>query len=112
MAQSASRGASAPCANLRVSSPDLESFEPLARSAFDASDEVARRLQAYGALATLLHEQRDPDSFGCLTPAALEQLLLTLNAGMREAVASMSEAIDQLVASGNALRSHAAHLEA
>lgn len=112
MAQSAPRGASAPRANLRAPSPTLESFAPLAQSAFDASDEVARRLQAYGALATLLHEQRDPESFGCLTPAALEQLVLTLNAGMREAVASMSAAIDQLVASGEALRRHAADREA
>lgn len=112
MAQSASRGAPAPRAALRTPTPDLDSFAPLARAAFDASDEVARRLKAFDALATLLHEQRDPEDFGCLTPAALEQLLLTLNAGMREAVASMSEAVDHLVAHGNAMHQPTVQLEA
>lgn len=112
MAQSAPRGASAPRAALRALSPDLASFAPLARSAVDASYEVARRLQAYDALATLLHEQRNPADFGCLTPAALEQLLLTINAGMREAVARMNEAIDQLVVGGSAMRPHTADLGA
>lgn len=112
MAQSASRGASAPRAALRAPTPALESFAPLARAAFDASDEVSRRLKAFDALATLLHEQRDPDDFGCVTPAALEQLLLTLNAGMREAFASMCEAVDQLVAAGSATHQQSAKLEA
>lgn len=80
----------------------LPSFTPLARAALDASDEVASRMKAYDALAALLHELRDPNDFGCLTPAALEQLLSTVNAGMREAVASMNQAIDNLVAAGKA----------
>lgn len=86
MAQSAPRGASAPRANLRAPSLDLK------QSAFDASDEVARRLDAFDALAKLLHEQRDLDCFGCLTPAALEQMLTALMFSLRASVDRMNEA--------------------
>ena len=112
MAESAPRGASAPRAPLRAPTSHLASFTPLARAAFDASDAMARRLQSLDALATLLHEERDPQDFGCLTPAALEQLLLTIHAGMRDAVASVNEAIDQLVAHGHAMHQPTAHPEA
>lgn len=87
----------------RPSNPALASLVPLALAAVDASEVVACRMKAYDALAMLLHEQRDPSDFGCVSPAELTQLLLTLNVGMREAVAAAGAAVDQLLEAGKAV---------